>query len=450
VFRHALTQDVAYQSLAPARRRALHGAAARALEAQYADRLEEAYDRVAHHYARAEDAHRAIHYLTRSAEKAARSYAHTEAVVALQEALTFVERMAPGDRDRTRVDLVLRQAHSQYFLGRFADTLAVLARQHDTVETLRDPARAGPYYFWLAHTQSHLGRHDAAVAAAERAIVEATRAGDAPTLGKAHYVLARSGFWSGRLHQSVAEGQQAVRILEGTAERWWLGLAHWGVAFGLGFLGDFRPALEAAARADQLGRAIGDPRLETYAAWTTGWLQTALGDLNAALAACRRSLERSPDPVNTADAMSFLGLALLESGQVADAIPLLEQSVRQWTEFQHTPMLAWFTTVLADAYLVAGDSARARQAATRGLGLARDAAFPYGIGLAARTLARVARHEGWLEEAARFAAEALETFRRIEARFEESRTALELAAIAAARGDPGAARTQLGAAPPEV
>jgi len=257
--------------------------------------------------------------------------------------------MAPGDRDRTRVDLALRQAHSQYFLGRFPDTLALLTGQRDTVGGLRDPALAGAYYFWLAHTLSHLGRHDAAVAAAERSIAEATQADDASTQGKAHYVLARSGFWSGRLRQSVEEGRQAVRILEGTAERWWLGLAHWGVAFGLGFLGEFRPALEAAARAGALGDAIGDPRLETYAAWTTGWLQAALGDLDAALAACRRSLERSPDPVNTADAMSFLGHTLVECGAVSDAIPLLEQSIRQWTEFEHTPMLAWFTTVLAEA-----------------------------------------------------------------------------------------------------
>ena len=446
VFRHALTQEVAYQSLAPARRRWLHATAARALEAQYADRLEEAYDRVAHHYARAEDAHRAIHYLTRSAEKAARSYAHTEAVAALQEALGFVERMAPGERDRTRVDLALRQAHSLYFLGRFPETLTLLTGQHDTVERLRDPALAGAYHFWLAHTESHLGRHQAAVVAAERAIAEATQAGDEPTLGRAHYVLARSGFWSGQFHQSVAEGRQAVAILERTSERWWLGLAHWGVAFGLGFLGEFRAALEATARADALGHAIGDPRLQTYAAWTAGWLQAALGDLDAALAACRKSLERSPDPVNTADALSFLGYVLVERGAVGEAIPLLEQSIKHWTEFQHTPMRAWFTTVLADAYLAAGDPERADQAATRGLAFAREAAFPYGAALAARTLARIARSRGRLDQAARLAVEALETFRKIEARYEQGRTDLELAAIAAARGDPAAARTHLAAA----
>jgi tetratricopeptide (TPR) repeat protein len=215
------------------------------------------------------------------------------------------------------------------------------------------------------------------------------------------------------------------------------------VGFGLGFLGEFKQALEAAARAAALGDAIGDPRLETYAAWTTGWLRAALGDRDAALAACRRSLERSPDPVNTADAMSFLGHVLVECGRVEDAIPLLEQSVRQWTEFQHTPMLAWFTTVLAEARLSAGEPEQARQAATRGLALARDAAFPYGVGLAARALARIARTAGRLEDAADFAARALQAFRGIEARYEEARTELELAAIAAARAEPTAARTAL-------
>jgi tetratricopeptide (TPR) repeat protein len=364
-------------------------------------------------------------------------------VAALQEALGFVERMAPGERDRVQVDLALRQAHSLYFLGRFPDTLALLGGQHDAVARLRDPALAGAYHFWLAHTESHLGRHEAAVAAAERSIAEATQAGDGPTLGKAHYVLARSGFWSGRFHQSVTDGRQAVAILERTSEKWWLGLAHWGVAFGLGFLGEFRAALGATARADAVGNAIGDPRLETYAAWTTGWLLAALGDFDAALAACRRSLERSPDPVNTADALSFLGYVLVEQGAVADAIPLLEQSIKQWTEFQHTPMLAWFTVVLADAYLAAGEPERAHEAASRGWGLAQDAAFPYGAALGARTLARIARSRGQLDEAARFAAEALDTFRGIEARYENARTRLELAAIAAARDDPAAARAHL-------
>lgn len=103
--------------------------------------------------------------------------------------------------------------------------------------------------------------YEAAAGAVGRAIGETTQAGDAPTPRKAHDVLARCG--SGGLHQGVAEGRRVGAIPEGTAERWWLGLAHQDVAFGLGFPGGFRVALEAAARANALGQAMGEPRLQT-------------------------------------------------------------------------------------------------------------------------------------------------------------------------------------------
>ena len=59
-FTHSLTRDVAYESVPPARRRLLHGAIARALEAVHADRLAEVYDRLAHHYARTDEAAKAV------------------------------------------------------------------------------------------------------------------------------------------------------------------------------------------------------------------------------------------------------------------------------------------------------------------------------------------------------------------------------------------------------
>jgi class 3 adenylate cyclase len=113
VFKHALTQEVAYDSLLTSRRRRLHAAAARALEQFYVTRLEDAYDRLAYHYSKAEDAEKAVDYLTRFAEKAAREHAHVEAILALQGALAHGERL-PADRERERLllDLHLRLALS--------------------------------------------------------------------------------------------------------------------------------------------------------------------------------------------------------------------------------------------------------------------------------------------------------------------------------------------------
>src|SRR5207237_7373173 len=59
-FKHALTYDVAYQSLLHDRRRALHARIADAIERLYRDRLAEQVERLAHHALRGEVWDRAL------------------------------------------------------------------------------------------------------------------------------------------------------------------------------------------------------------------------------------------------------------------------------------------------------------------------------------------------------------------------------------------------------
>jgi predicted ATPase len=220
VFKHALTQEVAYESLITTQRRFLHVAAGQALEALYADRLEEAYDRLAYHYARTDEAGKAVEYLTRFAEKVARSYANAEAAMALQEARGHIERLPAEDRDRRTLDIVLRLAHSFYFLGRMQDTRDLLLQQQARVEQLQEPALAGPYYFWCAHTYSYIGDQEQTAQSAQRALEEGSRYGDEATIGKAYYVLTRRGFWVCQYPQGVEYGLQAIAMLNQTTRHW--------------------------------------------------------------------------------------------------------------------------------------------------------------------------------------------------------------------------------------
>ena len=131
VFKHALTQEVAYGSLAPERRRALHSAAGHALEQLFADRLEEVYDRLAYHYSRTEEAAKAVSYLSRLARRAARADAHETAVQAWREALQHVERLPPETRSRRRMELLLALPDSLLPLGRVGEASALLLQEPD-------------------------------------------------------------------------------------------------------------------------------------------------------------------------------------------------------------------------------------------------------------------------------------------------------------------------------
>src|SRR5262249_24547593 len=54
IFKHAVIQDVAYQSLLVQRRKELHRAVGRAIEDLYPDRLAEHYQELAHHFVEGE------------------------------------------------------------------------------------------------------------------------------------------------------------------------------------------------------------------------------------------------------------------------------------------------------------------------------------------------------------------------------------------------------------
>src|SRR4029453_2216783 len=69
IFKHAVIQDVAYNSLLRERRRTLHQAVGYALEEMYQDRLAEHYEELAHHFSQGEDWAKAFEYLVRSGDR---------------------------------------------------------------------------------------------------------------------------------------------------------------------------------------------------------------------------------------------------------------------------------------------------------------------------------------------------------------------------------------------
>jgi class 3 adenylate cyclase/tetratricopeptide (TPR) repeat protein len=85
IFKHALTQEAAYESLLKERRRSIHGRIAQVIEELFPDRLEEHYEILAHHYGRSGDTEKAVHYLLLAGEKSNRQDA-------LQNANDFFER----------------------------------------------------------------------------------------------------------------------------------------------------------------------------------------------------------------------------------------------------------------------------------------------------------------------------------------------------------------------
>ncbi len=108
IFRHALTQEVAYNSLLLKRRKEIHARIGRAIESLYPDRLEEFYEVLAYHYSKSGNPEKACRYLKESAEKAVRNDALFEGVRFYKEAIEVLSRLTQTDETkREQIELVL-------------------------------------------------------------------------------------------------------------------------------------------------------------------------------------------------------------------------------------------------------------------------------------------------------------------------------------------------------
>ncbi len=90
-FSHDKLREVAYATMSAARRRLLHRRVAEALEAVYANRLDEVSGLVAAHYEQAGDVERAITSYQRAAEVARQVYANAEAIRSYQRVLGLLK-----------------------------------------------------------------------------------------------------------------------------------------------------------------------------------------------------------------------------------------------------------------------------------------------------------------------------------------------------------------------
>ncbi|MHA2496040.1 MAG: ATP-binding protein, partial [Candidatus Hodarchaeales archaeon] len=87
LFKHALVQEVAYESILLQKRRQLHETIADSIEKVFKKRLHEFYGMLAFHYSMGENAEKAEQYLIKAGEEALRSSASSEALHYFQEAL---------------------------------------------------------------------------------------------------------------------------------------------------------------------------------------------------------------------------------------------------------------------------------------------------------------------------------------------------------------------------
>jgi len=435
MFKHALVQDAAYQSLLKRTRQFYHRQVAALLESRHPDIVQTQPELLAHHYSRAEDNEKALHYFLSHADKSAARYAHAEAVAALEDARRHAELLEPEDRDRQVVALLIREAHSLHFLGRRQEIVDLLTRERDRMMRLADRALAAEYYFWLGFAHAWLGNRQQAIEFLQLSLAEADAANESAIAGRVHRALATEFVYSGRpLAEAVAHGREAAALLALTDDGFWLSQALFTLSYCCIFAGDFDASLEAATQLGEFGDSTGLRRAQANAGMLAGLAYAMKGEGQRAVELCEQALQISPDDFETAFILACLGRAHQANADLARAVSSLEQAVALADRVRSIQFRAWFRTMLGEAYLLNGQIEQAQAILREALNISVKVGFIIGIGLSRFLLGRVALANGIQDEAQAAFKDAIGHLDAVGARFELERAKSELYKIARVAG----------------
>jgi tetratricopeptide (TPR) repeat protein len=124
LFKHVLTQEAAYESILPIKRKKLHLKVARAIEKVFCERLHEFFGMLAYHYSKAESLEKAEEYLIKAGEEALRSSASNEALHYYQEALSLYLKKYGDAADLEKIAMLEKNiALALYNRGLYAEAV---------------------------------------------------------------------------------------------------------------------------------------------------------------------------------------------------------------------------------------------------------------------------------------------------------------------------------------
>jgi len=217
VFRHALLQEAAYQSLLRSARRELHASIARALAAGFAQELEQQPALAAHHLSAAGLNQEAVAYWHRAGQQSMARSAMREAIGYLQRGIADLHEL-PDSVDVARQDLLLHAAFGTASIavhGYAAGQTGEAFRQvRALAERVGERRGVGAALFGLWAHFLTAAQYERAGEIADELFELGKRGNSTTFLQWAHFCKGVNAYWTGALHTASAELQQAIGLYD--------------------------------------------------------------------------------------------------------------------------------------------------------------------------------------------------------------------------------------------
>jgi class 3 adenylate cyclase/tetratricopeptide (TPR) repeat protein len=473
IFKHALTQEVTYNSLLVKRRKEIHEKIGEAMVELHSGRLEDYCELLAYHYVRSENHEQAYHYLSMAQLKATEANAVEEVKGYFDACMKLLDTMPDTEKNRERRIHLLVSAHPVFHaLMRIPEHYEHMTRYGPLVERMDLPALTGGFYRCLAYNQYHFALYDLAFESAKRGLELSELGGDAEGVGHAVTVLQFSHLIRGDLERVTALKEEATGRLKNRLTNWYnLRSMRWSLLYTLGacaWLGRWSDAVKYGKEVLELGQLYSDNTFLSAGASQLAMVYAFKGELDRAIEFGEVGVERAITPWDKTVSQAILAWVMCRAGEWEGNA---ERLAEIFEHFRKVPMLSWLVAyghMPVEGYLLAGQYDRARQTAQESVELAarcgakwplathhrllgdiamktdeNDAAPHFekaipifqeikaenGLALAYAGMGRYHKQQGNLEEARKYLTDGLEIFERLGTLIEPDKVRKELAEL---------------------
>jgi TOMM system kinase/cyclase fusion protein len=219
VFKHALIQDAAYQSLLKSTRQQHHQRIAQMLESRFPETVETQPELVAHHYTEAGLSAQAIPYWQRAGTRALQRSANVEAIAHVQRGLELLSTL-PDTPQRTQHELDLLTTLGPALLSTRGYAAPEVLQAYTRARELCQQVGETPEHFLVLYNLCivYLARseHQTAIELGEQCLQLAQRVQEETLLLMAHYVLGISWFCRGSSALACTHLERTIALYDPT------------------------------------------------------------------------------------------------------------------------------------------------------------------------------------------------------------------------------------------
>jgi class 3 adenylate cyclase/predicted ATPase len=375
VFKHALVEETARQSLLRSRRRELHARTARVLERRLGEGAEVQPELLADHLAEAGQTESAVGYYQQAGDRARERSAYAEAVAHHTRGLELVERL-PESAERSARELRLQLALglslqvTEGYGSPAVERVFLRAR-----ELCREAGQVGELFsalwgLWRYYQQGH--DYATALQLTEQLVELAETTREPALLLQAHHAGWTTRVVRGDLSEAEAHVRVGLSIYRreehhALAQQFGnhdpgvcaLGMGGWGLALQGRLDQAEKRAQEAIELADSLAHAYTRVTVRRYAVWIALTLRDAARVMEHVRARLRAAEELGGVPGDHPRFMAWLrGWEMFQSGRISVGLESMREGIEDMLAEDDLLILPLTLPILCEAYAVAGQPDR--------------------------------------------------------------------------------------------